>query len=141
MKISLDTRYTEAPHPNTDGPFWEVTYTALMTACAVAARVSCSLTEKFFVAQHVEVLRFRFRRQREDRTILFKFATVITFCGQKYEREIESSLEMPNTCCSDTVNYQTVQDLSDTITSFVREEIGKIVDAQRRKLESIRRRL
>ena len=48
---------------------------------------------------------------------------------------------MQNTCYSDTVNYQTVQDLSDTITSFVREEIGKIVDAQRRKLESIRRRL
>ena len=140
MKISLDTRYTEAPQPNISGPLWEVTNSALLTACAVAARISGSLAEKF-LTDHVEVLRFRFRRQREDHTTLFKFATVITFGGQKYEREIESSLEMPNTSYSDPVNYQSVYDLSDSITSFVCEEIGKIVDAQRKGLESISQRL
>ncbi len=141
MKISLDTRYTEAPQPNISGPLWEVTHSALMTACAIATRVSGSLSEKFFVADHVEVLRFRFRKQQENGTTLFKFATVITVGGQKYDREIESSLEMPKTSYSDNVNYATVNDLSDTISSFVREEIGKVIDAQRNGLESIKRRL
>lgn len=141
MKISLDTRYTESPQPHISGPLWEVTNSALLTACAVAARVSGSLAGKFFVADHVEVLRFRFRKQREDGTTLFKFATVITLSGQKYEGEIESSLEMPHTSYSDEVNYQTVYDLSDSITSFICEEIKKIIESEERGIKAIKSRL
>lgn len=140
MKISLDTRYTEAPVPNVYPDQWHVTESALLTASAVAARVSGKLGAKF-VEDHIEVLRFRFRRQREDGMTLFKFATVINCAGQKYDREIESLLEMPETRYSDGVNYQTVINLTDTISSFVCEEIGKIVDVQRKGLDSIKRRL
>jgi|GEM_PF-4117927 len=140
MKVSLDTRFADAAVPNIYPAQWQVTETALLTASAVATRVSGKLAAKF-VDEHVEVLRFRFRKQREDRTTLFKFATVITFGGQKFDREIEASLEMPETSYSDKVNYGTVINLTDSITAFVCEEIGKIVDSQRKGLESIQRRL
>src|ERR1043166_8504843 len=121
IKISLTTRYEEAPQPRITPDDWSVTESALMTATAVASRVNRQLAGKFFVAECFEVLRFRFLQQREDGTTLFKFAFVVSFIDErhKHTREIEPPLEMPNTRYGDAVNYRTVNDLCEVIVAFV----------------------
>ena len=143
IKISLTTRFAEAPQPGIVPDNWSVTESALMTATAVASRVNGHLAGRFFVEECFEVLRFRFLKQREDGTTLFKFAFVVSFLGERHKqtREIESSLEMPNTRYGDTVNYRTVNDLCEVITAFICRELQVILQARRQSVDDYLARL
>ena len=143
MKISLDTRLAQSPRPNIIPDQWHVSEVALLTASAIAARASSELTTRF-VDRHVEVLRFRFIEEcvgdRGERKTLFKFAGVITVGGKRYECKFEPTLEMPHNDHGGP-NYQIVEELSASITSFVCEELKKVVDAQQKEFDMVKRRL